>query len=192
MIRTPPQHNVIDLPGQIVNQIQTLGQYLMKKYPEEMKASQPPAVRADHIAAMRQALAALDNASWGRSDEAIAALRAALSDVPVQAPAPAPEWRKMAHQFDRQRMAAMAHLRTLLDNPQAHAEAARAFLAGTLAEQLASVPPPAVQDGLIGGEDPEVIRQKLRTLDVTMGGDGESVLSEVIDAATRCLSHKGK
>lgn len=46
---------------------------------------------------------------------------------------------------------------------------------------------PAVGAESIGGEDSELIRQKLRTLDVTMGGDGESVLSEVIDAAIRAV-----
>lgn len=51
------------------------------------------------------------------------------------------EWRKLAHQFDAQRMAATVHLRTLLAMPQAHAEAARAFLAATPAEQIASVAP---------------------------------------------------
>lgn len=49
------------------------------------------------------------------------------------------DWRKLAQQFDGQRMAAMAHLRTLLAMPQAHAEAARAFLAASPAEQIASV-----------------------------------------------------
>lgn len=57
----------------------------------------------------------------------------------LTAPA-ADKWRKLAQQFDGQRMAAMTHLRTLLDNPQAHAEAARQFLASTPAEQIASVP----------------------------------------------------
>lgn len=51
------------------------------------------------------------------------------------------EWRKLAQQFDGQRMAAMVHLRTLLAMPTAHAEAARAFLAATPAEQIASVAP---------------------------------------------------
>lgn len=49
------------------------------------------------------------------------------------------DWRKLALQFDRQRMAAMTHLRTLLDNPQTHADAARRFLAATPSEQIASV-----------------------------------------------------
>lgn len=40
----------------------------------------------------------------------------------------------------------------------------------------------------IGGEAPEVIRQKLRTLDVTMGGDGCGVLSEVIDQAISAIT----
>lgn len=56
------------------------------------------------------------------------------------------------------------------------------------AEQMAQAPAPGPV--LIGGEDTEVIRQKLRTLDATMGGDGESVLSEVIDAAIACVQHQ--
>lgn len=67
--------------------------------------------------------------------------RAALAHV--QPKDTAKEWRKLAQQFDGQRMAAMTHLRTLLDNPQTHTEAARAFLAATPAEQIASVQAPA-------------------------------------------------
>lgn len=51
------------------------------------------------------------------------------------------EWRKLAQQFDGQRMAAMVHLRTLLAFPDAHADAVRAFLAATPAEQIGSVQP---------------------------------------------------
>lgn len=49
--------------------------------------------------------------------------------------APAPEavtkneWRELALRFDAQRMAALSHLRMLLDHGEAHAEAVRKFLA---------------------------------------------------------------
>ena len=44
-------------------------------------------------------------------------------------PEPVESWRKLALQFDAQRMAALIHLRTLLDFPEAHAKVAREFLA---------------------------------------------------------------
>lgn len=47
----------------------------------------------------------------------------------------------------------------------------------------------AVGPGMIGGEDAEVIRQRLRALDVAMGGDGYGVLSEVVDSAISVVSH---
>lgn len=68
-------------------------------------------------------------------------LRALASKAQPKGSDKANEWRKLAQQFDGQRMAAMVHLRTLLAMPQAHAEAARAFLAATPAEQIASVAP---------------------------------------------------
>jgi hypothetical protein len=50
----------------------------------------------------------------------------------------APDWRKLALQFDGQRMAARVHLRLLLEHPDQHAEAARKFLAASPSEQIAS------------------------------------------------------
>lgn len=85
--------------------------------------------------------------------EAYAAEKQAGPVACISAKAPTPasasdQWRKLAQQFDGQRMAAMGHLRTLLDNPQAHADAARQFLAATPAEQIASVTAsPAVAHG---------------------------------------------
>lgn len=38
-------------------------------------------------------------------------------------------WRRLALQFDEHRMQALAHLRCLLENPEAHREAAIEFLA---------------------------------------------------------------
>lgn len=104
----------------------------------------------------------------------------------VQSPAPAPG----LHYPDTPNKAAFDALYlSLCERPiTIHETARRCWKAGFAQGQAA--PSPAVVDGLIGGEDPEVIRQKLRTLDVTMGGDGESALSEVIDAATRCLSQQ--
>jgi hypothetical protein len=40
----------------------------------------------------------------------------------------AAEWRKLALQYDRQRMQALWHLRALIENPVAHVDAARSFL----------------------------------------------------------------
>ena len=51
------------------------------------------------------------------------------SNVGLGGGAPVESWRKLALQFDAQRMAALIHLRTLLDFPEAHAKAAREFLA---------------------------------------------------------------
>lgn len=55
-----------------------------------------------------------------------------------QAGPAANDWRRLALQFDGQRMAAMAHLQMLLQSPD-HADAVRAFLDQTPSEQIASV-----------------------------------------------------
>ena len=59
--------------------------------------------------------------------------------APVQA---APDaWRKLALQFDGQRMQALAHLRAMLQDPAAHADVAKAFLAASpAAPQVPAVP----------------------------------------------------
>lgn len=60
------------------------------------------------------------------------AYREAMLAAAPQAPQPAQadnKWRELALKFDGQRMAALAHLRTLLAHPAEHAEAVRKFLA---------------------------------------------------------------
>jgi hypothetical protein len=46
------------------------------------------------------------------------------------------EWRKLAHQFDRHRMQAIAHLKTLLENPESHRQAVIDFLAAPPADTV--------------------------------------------------------
>lgn len=67
--------------------------------------------------------------------------QAKAAEAEKQAGPVATDWRRLALQFDGQRMAAMVHLRTLLAFPDTHAEAARSFLAATPSEQIASVTP---------------------------------------------------
>lgn len=56
--------------------------------------------------------------------EVLTAVRGASPDRNAGA-----DWRKLAIQFDAQRMAAMAHLRAMVKDPAAHAEQASAFIA---------------------------------------------------------------
>lgn len=75
-------------------------------------------------------------------DETIPELRAALA----QHDARATDWRKLALQFAGQRMAAMMHLRTLLQFPDTHADAAREFLAASPSQQAQAAEPVTDKD----------------------------------------------
>lgn len=70
------------------------------------------------------------------------------------------EWRRLALQFDGHRLQALAHLRCLLENPESHAEAVRAFLAAPplsgeqvlanrIAEQAQQAEPVAHDDDMV-------------------------------------------
>lgn len=84
----------------------------------------------------------------------------ALHTAPVAAAQPVAqpvvdEWRKLAMQFGSQRMAAMWHLKTLLKDPTAHADAARAFIAASPQEQAqpVAVPKPLTDEQLYANDE---------------------------------------
>lgn len=93
---------------------------------------------AAHLAAMMAA------------SESERAAREALASWEAERAAPASDdWRKLALKFDGQRMAALSHLRLLLEHGDAHAAAVREFLAqppqATPAAPAPAVSTPAVQ-----------------------------------------------
>lgn len=65
----------------------------------------------------------------------------AAASVAGMVPAAQNDWRKLALQFDQQRMSALWHLRALLQDPEAHATAAREFLAAPPAASVPTVQP---------------------------------------------------
>ena len=96
------------------------------KVPADLPENETPQM---HDAAMAVLYAGVTR---GNTNALWRAYRAALL---AATPAPAPvaakknEWRELALKFDGQRMAALSHLRMLLEHGEAHAEAARKFLA---------------------------------------------------------------
>ena len=70
---------------------------------------------------------------------AAAALRA-LAQQPAASAETTAEWRKLALQFDAQRMSAMWHLSAMLQDPTGHAAAAREFMAAAPQPAPARVP----------------------------------------------------
>lgn len=80
------------------------------------------------------------------------------------------EWRRLALQFDGHRMQALAHLRGLLENPESHAEAVRAFLAA----------PPLSGEQVLANR---IAEQALKPVSLTR--DWPKIEAYVIDAAMR-------